>query len=300
MASGASDRDDVRAVILAAGEGRRLRPLTAVMPKALCPIGNIAPLDRALDRVAGLGLLGPARVAVNACYLGDQVVAHVGDRAHLSVERGSPLGTAGGLGNLRSWIDGRGVLVGNADAYLAPRRPGLGRSDIARLLAGWDGETVRILGVPAREGEATEFGSHRFAGFSLLPWRDVAALTAEPDNLVRTTWRPAEREGRLEVIEYDGVYLDAGTPSDYLAANLHAASAESPAGEPREVATGSLIAPDAIVEAAVRHAVVGAEARVLGPVTRSVVWAGGRVTPDERLVGAVRVGRDLTVRCDHS
>ena len=65
-------------------------------------------LDIALARVAGFGLSGPARVAVNAWYLSDQVVAAVGDRAHLSVESTpQPLGTAGGLGALRDWIGGR-------------------------------------------------------------------------------------------------------------------------------------------------------------------------------------------------
>lgn len=117
-------RAEVCAVVLAAGEGTRLRPLTERLPKALCPVGNVPLLDRALHRLAGLGLVGTDRVAVNACYLGDQVVDHVGDRAHLSVEPGDPLGTAGGVANLRDWIAGRGVLVGNADAYLAdPARP---------------------------------------------------------------------------------------------------------------------------------------------------------------------------------
>src|SRR3954449_10445284 len=97
---------DVCAVVLAAGVGLRLRPLTAVRPKALCPVGNVALLDRALARVAGFGVSGPAAVAVNASYLAGQVVAHVGDRATLSVEPGEPLGTSGGVAKLRDWIDG--------------------------------------------------------------------------------------------------------------------------------------------------------------------------------------------------
>jgi MurNAc alpha-1-phosphate uridylyltransferase len=109
---------DLCAVVLAAGEGQRLRPLTARVPKALCPVGNVPLLDHALARVARLGFADPATVAVNASYLGDQVVAHVGGRAHVSPED-HPLGTSGGVAKLRTWIDGRGVLVGNADAYLA-------------------------------------------------------------------------------------------------------------------------------------------------------------------------------------
>ena len=63
-------------VVLAAGEGQRLRPLTATLPKALCPVGNLPLLDHALRRLAGLGLSGPESVAVNAAYLAEQVRAH--------------------------------------------------------------------------------------------------------------------------------------------------------------------------------------------------------------------------------
>jgi MurNAc alpha-1-phosphate uridylyltransferase len=266
---------DICTVILAAGEGRRLRPLTVGTPKALCPVGNTALLDRALDSVAPLGFASPDRLAVNACYLGEQVVAHVGDRAHLSVEPGEPLGTAGGLGNLKPWIDGRAVLVGNADAYLAG-------APIDAILDGWDGSHARLLGVP---GPPDEFGGHRFAGFSLLPWDLVAGLTAEPADLVRAAWRPAERAGRLRVIPYRGTYLDTGTPRDYLAANLHAAS------------YGNLVSASATVTATGKldGAVVGAGATVAGDVIRGVVWPGGVVAEGERLVDAIRVGRDLTV-----
>ena len=79
-------------IILAAGEGRRLRPLTELLPKALCPVGNVPLLDRALARLAGLGLTTPGTVAVNAAYLAGQVVAHVGDRAHLVRRTRRPAG----------------------------------------------------------------------------------------------------------------------------------------------------------------------------------------------------------------
>ncbi|MBN1174263.1 MAG: NTP transferase domain-containing protein [Micromonosporaceae bacterium] len=275
---------DIAAIILAAGEGRRLRPLTELLPKPLCPVGNVALLDRALERVAGLGFRAPDSVAVNACYLADQVVTHVGDRAWLSREPGSPLGTAGGVGFLRQWIGGRGALVGNADAYLTSTAASPG-DDLAALLDGWDGQTVRILGVPALNGAPPEFCQHRFAGFSLLPWADIARLPAGPGNLVSTTWRPAEREGRLEVIEYAGTYLDTGTPVDYLAANLHTCT----------TGQGSQVAEGAEVSAPLMDAVIGGGALVHGPVTRGVVWPGGYVGQDEHLVDAIRVGRDLTV-----
>jgi NDP-sugar pyrophosphorylase family protein len=268
---------DLCAVVLAAGEGRRLRPLTADLPKALCPVGNVPLLDIALARVAGFGLSGPARVAVNAWYLSDQVVAAVGDRAHLSVESTpQPLGTAGGLGALRDWIGGRPVLVVNVDAHLADGR-------LAPLLDGWDGEGTRLLVTP---GPPAEFNGRRFAGCSALPWRRVRELPAEPNDLVRTVWRPAEAAGELTLVDYGGRYLDTGTPGSYLAANLDAAAAGP---------GGCLVAPGATVTGQVAHAVVGEGATVEGRVERAVVWPGGHVGPDEHLVDAIRYGASGTV-----
>lgn len=271
--------DDLCAVVLAAGEGQRLRPLTELVPKALCPVGNVALLDRALRRVDGLGL---STVAVNASYLAQQVVAHVGDRAHLSVEPDGPLGTAGGIGNLKDWIDGRGVLVGNADAYLSDpnREPG---KDIAALLDGWDGTTVRMLTLPVKPGGTGGFSGRRFAGFSLLPWRRVRDLAAQPGDLVRLVWRPAESDDELELIPYDGIYIDTGTPADYLEANLHAAG---PHG---------MLDPTATVTGRVSRSVVGAGAVVVGDVTRCVIWPGSTVARSEILSDAIRAGAKMTV-----
>jgi NDP-sugar pyrophosphorylase family protein len=270
----------IAAVVLAAGEGRRLRPLTELLPKALCPVGNVALLDRALTRIGGLGLSGRSQVAVNAAYLAEQVVAHVGDRAHLSVEPDGPLGTSGGLGRLRGWLDGRAALIGNADAYLADpqREPG---KDIAALLEGWTGETVRMLTRPLPPGTTGGFSGHRFAGFSLAPWRYLRDLSDQPSDLVRTVWRPAEAAGELELVTYDGVYIDTGTPADYLKANLHAAA--------------GLTDPTATLTGRAAESVIGAHAEVHGSVTRCVIWPGATVREGESLQDAVRAGKDLTV-----
>lgn len=258
---------DLCAVVLAAGEGTRLRPLTLARPKALCPVGNVPLLDRTLTHLAGLGLSGPAVVAANASWLAEQVVAHAGGRVHVSVEA-RPLGTAGGLARLRDWVAGRAVLVGNADAYLAG-------GSLAALLADWDGATVRLLGVPVPPGTAGTFSGYGFAGFSLLPWRWVRDLPSEGE-LVRAVWRPAEAAGCLEVVPFTGYFRDTGTPAGYLAANLHAAG------------DGNLIAPGATVTGQCRRAVVGAAAEVHGDLTRTVVWPGARVRAGERLTDAIR------------
>jgi MobA-like NTP transferase domain len=272
---------EICGVVLAAGEGRRLRPLTETVPKALCPVGNLPLLDHALRRLAGLGLTGPGQVAVNAAYLADQVVAHATGRAHLSVELDGPLGTSGGVARLKEWIDGRGVLVGNADAYLTDpfREPG---KDIAALLAGWSGDTVRMLTKPCRPGETGGFSGNRFAGFSLIPWRFVADLDDQNHDLVRTVWRPAEAENALELVGYEGLYLDTGTPALYLEANLHAAGA-------------SLVDPAAEVTGVAVESVIGAGARVAGAVTRCVIWPGATVASHETLTDVIRAPGGLTV-----
>ena len=266
------------AVVLAAGEGTRLRPLTSLRPKALCPVGNVTLLDLALRRAERLGLSGAGQVALNACHLADQVVEHCAGRVHVSVEPGpKPLGTSGGLGRLRDWIGDRAVIVGNADAYLSG-------DDLSVLLDGWDGDTVRMLGVPTPAGQRPEFGTALFAGYTLMPPWAVANVTEEPTELVFTVWRPAERAGRFEVITYPGTYLDTGTPDRYLAANLHALGDAD-----------TLVDPTARVSGAIERSVVGADAVVRGKLTRSVVWPGGYVDADERLVDVIRAGRDLTV-----
>ncbi|MFC4064129.1 sugar phosphate nucleotidyltransferase [Actinoplanes subglobosus] len=272
----------VAGVVLAAGEGQRLRPLTETLPKALCPVGNLPLLDHALRRLAGLGLSGPATVAVNAAYLADQIVAHVGDRAHLSVEPDGPIGTSGGIGRLRPWIDGRAVLAGNADAYLHDpfRDPG---KDIAALLDGWSGDTVRMLTKPCFPGDTGGFSGRRFAGFSLMPWRYVLDLADVDSNLVRTVWRPAEAAGDLELIAYEGLYLDTGTPADYLEANLHAAHG------------GVLADETARVTGKATESILGAGAVVEGTTTRCVLWPGAHVAAGESLTDAIRTASGLTI-----
>ena len=187
------------------------------------------------------------------------------------------------MGKLRDWIAGRGVLVGNADAYLADPAAAPG-PDVAALLDGWDGRSVRLLGQPAADPAAPgTFHGHQFTGFSLLPWRLVRELPATFGDLVRAVWRPAEATGALEVVAYPGTFYDTGTPADYLAANLHAAG------------DGELVDPGATVTGRVRRAVVGTGAVVRGDVERVVVWPGATVDEGERLRDVIRAGDALTV-----
>lgn len=261
-------------VVLAAGSGERVRPLSLLRPKPLFPVASGAGvttlLDRALDELAGAVGGGPDRLAVNAHHLADQVRAHAAGRAHVEVERPVALGTAGALGGLRGWLDGRDVLVLNGDVLLDGPAA-------AALLDGWDGDRSRLLVVPAG-GRRVDFtdarGDWRYVGACLLRGEDVARLAAEPTGLYEVLWRDEERTRGLDLVAFDGTAIDCGTPADYLgAALLHADG-------------GVLVEP-------------GAE--VLGTLERAVVWAGARVGPDEHLVEAVRAGTaadPVTVRAD--
>ena len=246
-------RDGLVGVVLAAGAGSRLRPLTDVRPKPLCPVGDRTLLDLALDRVAP----HVSRTAVNAHHHADQLVAALAGRdAHVSLEQPAALGTAGALGALRGWVDGRAVLVTNADAYYAHDSAG---DLVGELVAGWDGDRPRLLCV--RTGAASDFGDLHYVGTALLPWWSVRDLAPVPSGLYEVSWRELHAAGRLDLAVTETAAVDCGTPADYLRANMRASGG------------AAVVEPGAAVE---------------GEVVRSVVWAGERVGPGERLVDAVR------------
>jgi NDP-sugar pyrophosphorylase family protein len=245
-------------VVLAAGAGTRLRPLTDLRPKALCPVANRPLVDWALDRVAP----HVGRTAVNVHAHREQMLDHLHGRdVHVSVEEPAALGTAGALGRLRDWVAGAAVLLTNADAW-TPADP----DPLARLLEGWDGERVRLL--CRRDPAHGDFGELRYVGSALLPWWSIQDLPPSPAGLYEVSWRGLHELGRVDLVVDDLVHIDCGTPADYLAANLTASGGAS---------------------------VIGAGAVVEGTVLRSVVWPGARVLPDERLVDSIRAD-GLTVQ----
>jgi mannose-1-phosphate guanylyltransferase len=107
----------MRALLLAAGLGTRLRPLTETLPKCLVPINGRALLDYWLDLVFAAGV---ERALVNAHWLAEQVVAHVGaspwrERADVVVES-DLLGTAGTLRRNRGYFGAETLMLAHADA----------------------------------------------------------------------------------------------------------------------------------------------------------------------------------------
>jgi N-acetyl-alpha-D-muramate 1-phosphate uridylyltransferase len=247
--------DSVAGVVLAAGGGTRLRPLTHERPKALCPVGGVALVDRAL---AALSEITPA-VAVNAHHGADQLVAHVGDRAFVSVE---PVlaGTGGALARLRPWLADRAVLVVNADA--------VHDADLAHLTSGWDGERLRFLVAgPAGSG----FGPGARLCGALMPAAAVAALPNGTSSIYDELWRPWAAAGRVEAVAHPGAWFDTGTVRAYLEANLWVSGGAT---------------------------VVGTGAEIHGEAVRCVLWEDVVVHPVERLVDTIRTtaGRTVLVR----
>ena len=243
---------EVCAVILAAGEGARLRPLTWVRPKPLCPVDGVPLVDHALDRARS----ATSAIAVNVHHARNAIEAHLGPRVHVSVEEPQALGTAGALGQLRPWIDGRPTLVLNSDTWC----PG----SLAAFVAGADGTRVRL----ALAGPDERLGHASRVAAALMPWPEVARLAPVPSGLYEASWRGLAAAGEIDVVRWDGPCLDCGTPARYLAANLAATGGTS---------------------------VIGTGAEVDGEVVRSVIWPGARVRRKERLVDAVRAGDDVTV-----
>ena len=179
----------------------------------------------------------------------------------VSVEEPEALGTAGAVAQLAEWLAGEPVLVVNADT--------VHDADLAAFVRGWTGERVRLL-TPT----PGPFGPRSGVVASLLPADVVAALRPVPSGLWECVWRDAVAEDRLETVHHDGLFLDCGTPADYLAANLAVAGSDRSDGS-----------------------VVGEGARVDGTVERCVVWPGAVVAAGEHLVDAVRAdGLTVLVR----
>jgi MurNAc alpha-1-phosphate uridylyltransferase len=248
---------DLCGVVLAAGAGKRLQPLTLELAKALCPVGGVPLVDLGLDRLRSLGIRD---LAVNVHAFPDAMRRHLADRVHLSFESPVALGTAGALGALKPWIAGRATVVTNADAYLA--------GSAGPVLEGWDGSSIR-LGVVEDPALADFDGRWRYAGICAMPWSDVVFLHPEPTGLYEVSWRAGQAAGRLELVTLPGPFSDCGTPADYLAANLLASGGKTVVGE------------GAVIE---------------GVAERCVLWPGAKVNAGEHLVDAIRTGSGLTVQ----
>jgi MurNAc alpha-1-phosphate uridylyltransferase len=218
------------AMVLAAGLGERMRPLTDRLPKPLVPVGGKALLDHVLDRLAAAGI---ERAVVNVHYLADLIEHHLagrnGPQIVISDERQELLGTGGGVVKALAalgaepfihvnsdtlWIDGvRPNLQRLAEAFdpaamdalllLAPVTDSIGYSGRGDFTMASDGRLTRR---PERE-----VAPFVYAGAALLRPELFRDAPAGAFPLTRLFDRAAEA-GRLHGLRLEGVWMHVGTP----------------------------------------------------------------------------------------
>jgi MurNAc alpha-1-phosphate uridylyltransferase len=219
------------AMIMAAGLGKRMRPLTATRPKPLIEVGGKALLDHVLEKLHAAGV---RKVVVNVHYLADALEAHLASRAHgldvvISDERGLLMETGGGLMQAAPLIDCDPFLSLNSDNLWID-----GPADTLRLLAShWDDAKMDalLLLVPLaralnhkgmgdfhmtrtgrlRRRERSHVAPFVFTGIQMLSKR---ILRDAPEGPFSTNlfWDRAIEEGRCFGAVHQGLWFDVGTP----------------------------------------------------------------------------------------
>jgi MurNAc alpha-1-phosphate uridylyltransferase len=221
-------------MVLAAGLGTRLRPVTETIPKPLVEINGRPLIDHALDR---LSLAGIERVVVNIHYKAGMMAEHLTRRDHPQIELSEEselLDTGGGVARALPLL-GEVFFVVNGDVFwLDSRDPALLRlagafdpadMDAVLLLqptgtaVGYEGSGdyfLDALGTPRRRCER-EVAPYLFAGIQLLHRRLFDAAPGRVFSLVGLFDR-AEAAGRLSAIVHDGEWYHVGTPEGLAAA----------------------------------------------------------------------------------
>ncbi|MFJ6025328.1 N-acetylmuramate alpha-1-phosphate uridylyltransferase MurU [Brevundimonas sp. NPDC092305] len=217
------------AMVLAAGLGTRMRPLTDDRPKALVEVGGRALIDHVLDRLAEAGV---ERAVVNVHWFADRLEGHLAGRARpaivISDEREKLLETGGGLKKARPLLGDDPVYVANIDSVWIDRGDAIG--DLSRL---WDPERMdAALLLARREGSIGFEGDGDFflAGDGRLTFRGDAPSApysymglhiTRPDYVadgpdgpfsLATLWRKSAAEGRLFGCVLDGDWMHVGDP----------------------------------------------------------------------------------------
>ena len=218
------------AMVLAAGLGTRMRPLTDDKPKPLIEVNGKALLDYTLDLFSGAGV---SQAVVNVHYRADQIEAHLKDRSTpqitISDERDRLLETGGGLKKARTYLTGGSVFCTNTDAILAEREAG---EACACLSDAWDPATMDalLLLAPientsgydgkgdfdrATDGRislrAKETAPFVFTGLQII---STALIDEGPEGPFSTKilWDRAAERGRLYGAAFDGRWMHVGDP----------------------------------------------------------------------------------------
>ncbi|MCB8880566.1 nucleotidyltransferase family protein [Acidisoma cellulosilytica] len=229
-----------KAMLLAAGLGTRMRPLTAKTAKPLLPLGGRALLDHALDRLADAGV---ETVVVNTHWQADSVEAHLAGRETgptVIVQREDSLRDTGGAvaaalaaGHLGTepfyvingdafWLDGPiPVLLRLASAMQIEKTEGvllLHRTTQVASDTGAGDFALDVWGHPRRPTEHEQV-PYTYAGIQILSPRLFQDLppAAFSMNLI---WDRAIEAGQLRAIVHDGVWFHLSTPPDLARAEV--------------------------------------------------------------------------------
>ena len=288
----------LRALVLTAGFGSRLRPLTFFLPKALLPVCGEAVAGHTLRQLARLGC---EAAVLNLHYLGDAVAEYFGSSHHglpLSYSREPEIqGTLGALYPVRDFLAAADlVLLVNGDTLCSwpwkalirqHLRSGadatmlLHRRTPREALGGPVGVDARGAVARLRDAEpvAEVASRHAFMGAHVLAPRLLDRIEERPADIVGDLYIPLLRDkGKLQSMVTARKWHDLGTPERYLAASLDWARRRRLPGFRRR----GLISSRAEVDgtASVQRAVVEADAVVEGQVRiEESVLLGGAVVP---------------------
>lgn len=216
-------------MVLAAGLGTRMRPLTDIRPKPLIPVGGKTLLDHNLDQLAASGI---RTAIVNVHYLPDQIIAHLKGRQSpgivISDERESLLDSGGGIARVVAGFGRDPFFSLNADTIWldGPRRNldrmretfDAERMDVLLLVApsvttiGWDNRGDFFLEQDGRlrrpgKGEVTAFA---YTGVAILK---PGSFAGRPEIFsLNAIFDEAAERGRLFGLRLDGIFMHVGTP----------------------------------------------------------------------------------------
>jgi len=220
------------AMVMAAGLGKRMRPLTATRPKPLVRVAGKPLIDHSLDRIEAAGI---GHVVVNVHYLADALEAHLAAQKRaftiaISDERDLLLETGGGMVKALPQLTGDPILIVNSDNIWTD-----GPVDsIQHLARHWDGDRMDALLLVIRQASATGHGgkgdfhmdpngqlSRRkpgriapfvYTGIQLISPR---LLDGAPEGAFSTNilWDRAIAAGRLYGLSHMGQWFDVGTPA---------------------------------------------------------------------------------------
>ena len=293
----------MKGMVLAAGLGLRMRPLTLVRAKPVLPVLNRPLLHWTLEHLARHGV---DDVIVNLHHLPDSVTEAVGDGGDLGlriryVHERPILGTAGGPRAVRDVLGDEPFLLVNGDILfdfdlgdlLARHRSSEARATLALLpnpdpktygsiVTDPTGRVLSLAGLPRRARGTRSL----FTGVHVLDPALLDRLPKGPSDSVRDLYAPLVAEGeRVDGVRVHGAWHDFGRPSLYRDTQLRLLP-----GRGRDRA---LVHPRALVSAGarLRRSVVGPGARVGGDalVERSVLWDQATVEAGARVEGAIVV-----------